>query len=78
MHISWAAVFVPRATPEAAVLRLQRALAASLADADMQAYIDSTGGDRAPAMTPAELDRFYEGEIRLYQSLAREVGVTAQ
>ena len=78
VHTSWAAVFVPRATPEPAVLRLHRALAAALADADVQAFMASTGGDRAAAMTPAELDRFYEGEIRLYQALAKEVGVTAQ
>jgi tripartite-type tricarboxylate transporter receptor subunit TctC len=78
VHISWAAVFVSRATSEPAALRLHRALAAALADADVQAYIDSTGGERAAAMTPADLDRFYQGEIRLYQALAKEVGVTPQ
>jgi len=78
VHTSWAAVFVPRSTTEAAALRLQRSLAAALADADVQAYMASTGGDRAAAMTPADLDRFYDGEIRLYQALAREIGVTAQ
>ena len=62
----------------AAALRLHRALAAALADADVQAYMASTGGDRAAAMTPADLDRFYDGEIRLYQALAKEIGVTAQ
>jgi tripartite-type tricarboxylate transporter receptor subunit TctC len=78
VHTSWAAVFVPRATSDAATLRLQRGLAAALADAEVQAYMESTGGDRAAPMTPAELDRFYDGEIRLYQALARDVGVTAQ
>ena len=78
VHTSWAAVFVPRATTEAAALRLQRALAAALADADVQAFMASTGGDRAGPMTPAALDRFYEGEIRLYQALAKEIGVTPQ
>lgn len=78
VHTSWAAVFVPRATPEAAALRLHAALAAALGDADVQAFMDATGGDRAPAMTPADLARFYDGEIRLYQALAKEVGITAQ
>ena len=78
VHTSWAAVFVPRATPEAAALRLHSALAAALADADVQAFMDATGGDRAPAMTPRALARFYDGEIRLYQALAKEVGITAQ
>jgi tripartite-type tricarboxylate transporter receptor subunit TctC len=78
VHTSWAAVFVPRTTSEAGALRLQRALAAALADADVQAYMASTGGDRAAAMSPADLDRFYDDEIRLYQALAKEIGVTAQ
>ena len=78
VHTSWAAVFAPRATSDVAVSRLQRALAAALADAEVRAYIESTGGDRAGPMTAAELDRFYDGEIRLYQALARDVGVTAQ
>jgi len=78
VHTSWAAVFVPRATSEASALRLHAALAAALADADVQAFIDASGADRAPAATPADLARFYLGEIRLYQALAKEVGISTQ
>jgi tripartite-type tricarboxylate transporter receptor subunit TctC len=78
VHTTWAAVFVPRTTPEAAVQRLQRALAVGLADADVQAYLDAGGGERPGPMSAADLDRFYQGETRLYQALARDLGVTAR
>jgi tripartite-type tricarboxylate transporter receptor subunit TctC len=78
VHTTWAAIFVPRSTAEPTVQRLHRALATALADPDVQTFLDAGGGERAGPMTPAELDRFYEGETHLYRALARELGVTVQ
>ena len=78
VHSTWSAVFVPRAAPEQAAQRLHRSLAAALADPDVQAFLDAGGGERAAPMSLAELDRFYQGEARLYQALARELNVTAR
>ena len=78
VHTTWAAVFVPRAAPEQAAQRLHRSLAAALADPGVQAFLDAGGGERAAPMSLAELDRFYQGEARLYQALSRELNVTAR
>lgn len=76
---TWAAVLVPRATPEAVVQRLHQALARVLADAEVRHYSLSTGVEPPPEpLTLAQLDAFYQGEIQLYQALARELGVTPQ
>jgi tripartite-type tricarboxylate transporter receptor subunit TctC len=78
VHTTWAAVFVPRAAPEQTAQRMHRTLAATLADADVQAYLDAGGGERAAPMSLAELERFYQGEARLYQALSRELNVSAR
>jgi len=62
VHITWAAAFVPRAA----------------ADPDVRAFIDAGGGERAAPMSLAELERFYQGEARLYQALSRELNVAAR
>ncbi|MBI5275818.1 MAG: tripartite tricarboxylate transporter substrate binding protein [Burkholderiales bacterium] len=72
---TWAAVFVPRLTPEALVQRIHQALAVSVKDTDLQTYIVGGGSDPAPAMTLAQLDRWYQQEIRTYQTMAREAGL---
>jgi tripartite-type tricarboxylate transporter receptor subunit TctC len=51
---------------------------AELVESGRMRVYDSTGGDRAGPMSQAELDRYYQGEIRLYQALARELGVLPQ
>lgn len=75
---TWAAVLVPRTMPEASVQRLHQALYQALADAEVRAYIAASGAEPAEPQTLAQLDRFYQGEIRTYQALARELGVTPQ
>lgn len=75
---TWGALLVPRHTPQATVERLHQALYQALDDADVKAYVAAGGMDPAPPMTLAQLDQFYQGETRLYQSLAKELGVTPQ
>lgn len=76
---TWGAVLVPRSAPEATVQRLHQALAKALADADVRTYNLTNGMEPPPEpLTLAQLDAFYQGETRLYQALARELGVTPQ
>jgi tripartite-type tricarboxylate transporter receptor subunit TctC len=72
---TWAAVFAPQTTPEPLIQRLHQAIAVSLKDQDLQTYIVGGGSDPAPAMTQAQLDRWYQQEIRTYQAMAREAGL---
>ena len=75
VHGTWAAVFVARSLPEAEVRRLNQALNVACHDAQFQAQTAASGSDPAPPMTLAELERFFDSEIRLYQSMAREMGL---
>ena len=75
---TWIAFLVPAKTPPAVVDRLNRALVAAMKDADFQTYVTSSGMDLASANALPEVDRFYKEETRLYQDLARKVGVTAE
>lgn len=72
---TWAGVFVAREASEPLVGRLRLALSAALNDSGFQAFIVASGGELVPAMTAAQLDTFYQAEIRRYQQMSREIGV---
>lgn len=75
VYRTWAAVFVARALPDTSVRRLHAALAVTLRDPDVIAYSQSNSVEIAEAMSLDQLERFYAGEIRLYQGMARELGL---
>jgi tripartite-type tricarboxylate transporter receptor subunit TctC len=75
---TWGAVLIPRKQPEATVQRLYAALAKALAEPEIRAYTVASGMETVDAMSLADLDQFYQGEIRTYQALARELGVKPQ
>ena len=72
---TWAAAFVAKAMPDTEALRLHKALANALDVNEFRDFITSTGGERVPAMTLAELDTFYQVETRRYQQMSRESGI---
>ncbi|MBK8766664.1 MAG: tripartite tricarboxylate transporter substrate binding protein [Burkholderiaceae bacterium] len=78
VHGTWSAVFVARTLREEDATRLNKVLTTVCQEAPFQAAIAATGSDPAPVMTLAELDRFFEGETRLYQSMAKEIGIQAE
>jgi tripartite-type tricarboxylate transporter receptor subunit TctC len=78
VHGTWSAVFVARTLREEDASRLNKVLTMVCQEAPFQAAIAATGSDPAPVMTLAELDRFFEGETRLYQSMAKEIGIQAE
>jgi tripartite-type tricarboxylate transporter receptor subunit TctC len=75
---TWAAVLVPRSTPEPLVQRLHQALNTALQDAGVREYVSGTGLEPSPPLTLAQLQDFYLTETRLYQNMAQQVGITPQ
>ena len=75
---TWIALLVPAKTPPAVVGRLNRAFVAAMKDADFQNYVTTSGMDLVSANALPDVDRFYKDETRLYQDLARKIGVTAE
>ncbi len=72
---TWIAFLVSAKTPPAVVERLISALQESMKEQEFQYYVTSTGMELANLRTSSELNAFYAGETRLYQGLARAVGV---
>lgn len=75
VHGTWGAVFVSRSLPDEEVRRLFRALSVACHEPQFQAQTAASGSDPAPVMTLQETERFFEEETRLYQSMAREIGI---
>lgn len=78
VYFAWGAVLVNRNTPEAAVERLNKAFNVAIQAPEVRAFLKSNGTDPAPPMSLAELERFYAAETKLYQDLARVIGVVAE
>jgi len=75
---TWAAVFVPSKTTEAAVQRLHKGLADALQDPEARAYVQASGIEPSDRLSLAQLDQFYRAETQLYQGLLRELSITPQ
>ena len=69
---TWAAAFVPKATPEPVAIRLHKALTNALNEREFRDFIASTGGELIAPMTPAQLEAFYLAETSRYQQMSRE------
>lgn len=74
----WAGIEVPKATPDAVVDKLNKAIAQALQNPDIRKAYESTGNEVGKPMTPAELDKLYNAEIARYQGIAKTVGVQPQ
>lgn len=75
VHGTWGAVFVSRALPDEEVRRLHRALTVACHEPQFQQQTAASGSDPAPPMSLQELERFFDDETRLYQAMAREIGI---
>lgn len=77
--VVWNAMLAPKGTPEPIVNRLNEALRAALADANVKARLAELGAD-LPAdnlATPAGLRTFLEAEIAKWTPVIKAAGVTA-
>jgi tripartite-type tricarboxylate transporter receptor subunit TctC len=75
---TWIALLAPAKTPAATVELINRAIVAALRDPDLQTYVTTSGMDPVYTNSLPELAQFYKAETRLYQDLARKIGVTVE
>ena len=74
----WIGVQVPKATPDAAVERINAAMNAVLQNADVRKGLEGTGSTINPALTPTELDKLYASEVERYRGIAKGINLSPQ
>jgi tripartite-type tricarboxylate transporter receptor subunit TctC len=75
---TWIAIVTPAKTAPAVVERVNKAMVNAMKDADFQSYVTTSGMDLVSANSLPEVNKFYKDETKLYQDLARKIGVTAE
>ena len=77
--VVWNAMLAPKGTPEPVVAKLNEALRAALADANVKARLSELGADlpTGDLATPAGLRAFLEAEIAKWTPVIKAAGVTA-
>ncbi len=74
----WTGYMVPRATPEAVVVKLHQALGKVLAEPKVRAELEKQGQAVAQPMPLSEASRFYAAEIERYRAVARSINLQPQ
>ena len=74
----WAAIMVPKATPDSVIERINKAAHEGLQNPNIRRAFEETGNQVAKQATPDELKRLYTSEIARYQSIAKSVNVQPQ
>ena len=72
----WFGFVVPVATPKPIVERISKALAAAVADPDVQQKLDIAGCEPKSA-TPAEFGDVIKSDITQWERVVKEAGITA-
>lgn len=75
---SWHAVVAPAGTPRPVVLKLQQALAATFANADLKAQLLAREDSAAVGGTPEELAAFLRSEHAKWGKLIKSAGIKAE
>lgn len=70
---SWAAVVVPRSTPDAVSNRLNKAIYDALQNPQTRAAFEDTGNIVVNAAPVADLDSVYRSEVARYQAIAKAI-----
>ena len=73
----WNALFAPRATPRALILRVHTAMTESLAAARVREALANSGADAAGS-TPDEFAAFFTSEIAKWGSVVQAAGIAAE
>jgi len=74
----WAALTVPKGTPENVMVTLNDALARALTYPEVKQGLESTGSRVAQKMSIAEQAQLYANEVDRYQKIAKLVGIEPQ
>lgn len=75
---AWSGVFVPEKTSFSASQRLHKGFIEFLMDEDAKAWMATSGVRMEDPRTLAQLDELYRNETKLYQGLAKRLGIVAQ
>ena len=75
--LSWQGVFAPRATPDAVVEVLSRAINAALTVPELRQRISTMAADPMGG-TPTEMDRYIAGEVEKLSAVAHAAGIRPQ
>ncbi len=73
----WNAVFVPAATPEPVVQKLNAALQAAIDSPEVKARITQLGGE-SQRMTPETAQQFIRGQMSIWARVIKERNITAE
>jgi len=74
----WIGVLVPKATPEPAVATINHAMTEVLQLPAVRKGTQETGAQPVPAMTQADLDKFYASEIERYRRVFKTIKLEPQ
>ena len=74
----WTGFFVPKATPEDVVVKLHKAIGATLQDPTVRKQLGEQTQLAAVPMTLAEAARFYETETARYRAIAKQINLQPQ
>lgn len=77
LHRQWVGLLVPRATPDAVVQRLNKAVTEAVLSPEFQKF-SAEGGLVTLTMSVKEADDFYGAEVRKYGELARQTNLQPQ
>ena len=75
---SWIGLFAPAKTPALVLERLRGAVKKALEEPDTRKRLESSGGWRTIAMTPAETSKFVGAEVDKWTKFLRQAGVKAE
>ena len=74
----WTGFFVPKATPEDVVVKLHKAVGATLQDPTVRKQLGEQTQLASAPMTLAEAAKFYEAETARYRAIAKQINLQPQ
>ena len=77
-QVSWIAMFLPAATPQAALGRLRSATVAALSSSDVRAKFETQGLEPAYSASLAEAQRFLQKEAARWSGVIKATGIKPQ
>jgi tripartite-type tricarboxylate transporter receptor subunit TctC len=75
---AWTGYFVPKNTPEAVVVALNKHLAAAMSDPEAKSKLENLGGRVPPMMSPADAQKEYERQTAAFRAIAKNIKLEAQ
>ncbi len=75
---AWTGVFVPKATPNAVVVKLNKALLEVMQIPSIRTAYEQTGASLTPALQGKALDDFYGSEIKRYTAMIKGLNIQPQ